>query len=269
MPRGSRVQVSDYERRRWVEEMEQGKGITAISRAAGRDIRVVKRHIALAEEERELARARHDFIRSRLELHQEDLLEDCRRIRSIVVSGRAEPLQPSTYPQDKIHIGLLGHIRRLRLGSLLAEREGRATTYMTDLGDLTGKLVAKETKLKTDLTGIRTHEWTGDLIAEQESGLWRGAVSDRTYSSYQQPDKPGVHLMWGTDTYLTLSPIDQELLSAVEQAHKEIRSLTTELAATLRPTIEHLKILADLIVDELDIFLLRRIVRGQCKLCPA
>ena len=67
MPRESKIEVTKYERNRWLEKQEQGVGVTEIAKSAGRDIRVVKRHLGIAQQEAETTQARTGFIRSRME----------------------------------------------------------------------------------------------------------------------------------------------------------------------------------------------------------
>jgi len=115
-----RPAVSRYERQRFLEELENGVGITEIARRAGRDIRVVKRNLDIAEQDRELARARRGFIRGRLEQHQEDLLAEVSRLKEVARRGSAYSLEPEDCLKRKVHEGLKQHVKRQPLHEYLA-----------------------------------------------------------------------------------------------------------------------------------------------------
>ena len=67
MAREKKTAVSPYERKKWLEQLDSGVGITKIAKAAGRDIRIVKDHIDTAREEVQAANVRKEFLLKRLE----------------------------------------------------------------------------------------------------------------------------------------------------------------------------------------------------------
>ena len=116
MPRSTKPNVSVVERIRWLNELERGKGITEISKAAGRDIRIVKRHIEAAREERVWAQARAEFLRSRLERHQEDILDQVQECRAIC--ARPDPTAITGFDlnrrnRPRMYQALQEHLSRL------------------------------------------------------------------------------------------------------------------------------------------------------------
>ena len=269
MVRRRRSQVSQSEKRRWLENMEGGKGITEIARAAGRDIRVVKRHVEIAREERDLARARHDFIRSRLELHQEDLLGQVHRMRDIVVGRRAETLTAANYPHDKLHRAFIEHIEHLTFGNLLAAWEDGVAQYGAGYEAIRAMVESEETKLKSSLAkGISVYPWSEDVMAEEETGLWNVAASTWTYTRERVAVSDDVYILRGARRLLPF-PIDEALASDIESAHECLRSVAQDLFSSLSHSTQQLKTLGTQIVDELDIFLFKRFVVGRCRYCPA
>ena len=88
MAKGRRSSITSEERNRWLNELEKGNGngITRIAATARHDIRTVKKHIETARSERYVKQARHDFLLGRLELHNEDILGEVRRMRNVLVS---------------------------------------------------------------------------------------------------------------------------------------------------------------------------------------
>lgn len=273
MPRGSRVQVSDYERRRWLEDLEKGRGITEISRAADRDIRVVKRHIEIAREERELAQARHDFIRSRLELHQDDLLKEAHRIREVLDSRRVQTLQPKTAREQKLHKAFHEHTRRFPVGEMLAEWESAVGDYIDSRDGIRRELEAQEAKLVSTLTSnfpanVAPYDWTAEVVADYESNLLKGTTLTDAYTKLPAPDGPQCNILWGR-TVLARDPFDETLYPTIEETHGKLRAQADKSFRALHPLGEKVKALASRIVDDLDVFALKRLVSGRCRYCPA
>jgi len=76
----------------WLRRCEEGHSPSRIARDDGYDIRTVRKHLQLAEEERNRREATAALIRTALERHQADLLGVVQAIRKIM------PLYPETGP---------------------------------------------------------------------------------------------------------------------------------------------------------------------------
>ena len=265
MGRGTKVAVSPYERRRWLEDLEKGKGITQIAKAAGRDIRVVKRHIEIAQQEREVARARRDFLLSRVEQHQEDLLSEVRRLREVLLQSPPQRLEPGDPLEQKVHQALKEHTGRLPLRGLLESYCDAAREYEDMRSDIGRQLEEKEADLKSHLSAqVATPHWAAVLLLLLEKGDPR--ASRRSYAEYKTED--GCYWpCWG-EFNLTSSPVTAADLASIMQAHRELQSTLEAYLPKLRGRRERLRELADLIVEELDVFLLKRLVSGRCRYCP-
>ena len=144
MPRGSRTEVSPFERRRWLEQLEKGTGVTEIARSAGRDIRVVKRGLVTAQQEAEAAQAHTDLVRNRLELHQDDLLDEIRRLRGIVGMWEPRTIKTDDPIKTRLQMALLEHIGRKPLKVLLNDYEQLATEYRAVLASTEDQLESEE-----------------------------------------------------------------------------------------------------------------------------
>ena len=160
--------VTQYERLRWVEELEKGKGITQIAKDAKRDIRVVKNHIKIALQEREAAQARRDFLVTRLEQHQQDLLNDIKRINSIIQQFPPRNFGPADPLEKKVHDGLIKHFEDVSLKDL---RE-KLQTYLILVDEYENmrskcekELKEKESELLSALPqGLDLYHWTPRII---------------------------------------------------------------------------------------------------------
>lgn len=266
MARKRKPAVSSYERRQWLEELEKGKGITQIASDAGRDIRVVKHHIDIALQEREVTRARHDFLVGRLEQHQEDLLNDVRRIRSRVMQFPPHNLEPDDILERKVHDGFKEHIRHVLLKDL---REG-LQSFHNLVGEydemrrkFEKKLLAKEKKLVSTLPqGLILYPWTPRIMEVLDAG----GDSGLPYAENKQED--GTYMpSWGAYK-LTKSSITKTDLDMVLKAH---RKLTSELERYKPLVQEHRLRHAELvgpIAEKLDVISVKRWVPGRCQYCP-
>jgi len=265
--RGKRPSVSPYERRRWLEELEKGKGITEISRAAGRDIRVVKRHIEVALEESQIAQTRRDFLLGRLEQHQEDLLAEVQRLRQLVSQYPPRPLEPTDSMQQKVHEALKEHARRLLLWGLLEVYHHAVREYQEARDGVSRQLAEKEAKQILGLPQeVATYPWTPRLVETLEQGISLKGPSGRSYA--ENKESGGIFRpSWG-ELSLTRSTITEASLPAVLEAHKKLLSYAERYLPMFQEQRRRLGELADQITRELDVFRLKRLVPGRCKYCP-
>jgi hypothetical protein len=250
-----------------LEELENGRGVTEISKAAGRDIRVVKRHIEIALEERQIAQVKRDFLLGRLQEHQEDLLAEARRLREAIVRYPPRPLEPEAPMEQKVHEALKEHARRLPLQRLLESYHLAFAEYKRHRDNVGNELVQKEVDL---LSGLReeavTYPWAPRVIEVLEKREPLLMSSDRSYMENKVKDDT-YEPSWG-DFKLTRSRVPRAILSAVFEAHRELLSHAEQYLPGFEEHRQHLKSLADLIVEELDAFQLKRLVPGRCRYCP-
>ncbi|MBI2917960.1 MAG: hypothetical protein HYY01_08180 [Chloroflexi bacterium] len=268
MPRRRRPAITTEDRARWLGDLERGRGVTAIARAEGRDIRVVKRHIELALQEREVGLARRDFIRGRLEQHQEDLLSQVGRLKEALGHGPPQPLAPGDDLKRKIHEGLKEHLQRIPVARLVSAVQTQMAGYWEVRTEMLNELRQQEQQLKsTVLETLSLHPWSDNLVRAIESWAWSGSSWERPYEARMQDEGQGYHQLWG-EFSLTHQPVSQLDLGPIEQAHRALCLRATSLVAPLLERVGPLRELAARVVDELDVFVLRRVVPGRCRYCP-
>lgn len=267
--RKRRPAISREERLRWLQELEHGKGITAIAREAGRDIRVVKRHIEIAQQESELAWARRDFIKGRLEQHQQDLLAEAERLRSVLGTQVTVPLEPRDPLKKKVHQALREHVQRLLLSRLLTEYDHKLEELSELRSGLRYTLQKKEAELLAALpTRLPTNPWANNLVDALERHAWTGVVWRGQHEATEAAGYEGYHLHWG-ELALTRLPVAQGDVANLGQAHRELCAVAETLLPSLLERVHHLKGLGAQIREELDVFVLKRMVPGRCRYCPA
>jgi hypothetical protein len=259
--------ITPYERKRWLEQLENGKGITKIAKDAGHDIRVVQRHIEIALQEREAARARHDFLLSRIEEHQSDLLSEVRRLQKTVLRLPPQPLEPHESTKKKIHQALVEHIKRTSLRRLLdaylnavQEYEQARSHTATEISGIEAKIVSK---LPSE---VNLYSWATRLVEPAGKEEQAPEHSDRSYQENLGDDgqyKPS----WG-EFSLTRSSVNEDQLTRVLKAHRELISESASCLLPLRDQRRRLRELGSQVAEELEVLLLKRVITGRCRYCP-
>lgn len=267
MARGKKSAVSSYERRRWLEQLESGKGVTEIARASGRDIRIVKRHLEIAQEESQITHARREFLLGLLQQHQEDLLAEVRRLRHLINLYPPPPLVPEDTMKQKIHDALKEHVERRPLRGLLESYQGIAEENNRERKRIRSLLARKEAGIVSILSkGITTHPWARVIMDDLESGLLLDNSSGPAYNQNRQSD--GMYeVRYGTFN-LTRSTIPETETKEVIDAHKKLVSFARDYCSVFQEYRRRLKEIADKVTDELDIFTIKRLVPGRCRFCP-
>ena len=165
----------------------------------------------------------------------------------------------------KVHQALKEHVARLTLRGLLESYCDDAREYEGVRNDINRQLAKKEVDLKSRLSAqVSTSPWAAVLLALFEKGDPR--ASGRSYAENKTEDG-SYWPCWG-EFNLTRSPVPAADLSSVVQAHRKLQSTLEAYLPKLRGRRDHLRQLADLIVEELDVFLLKRLVPGRCRYCP-
>lgn len=258
--------ISPQERLGWLEQFENGTRITKMATDAGHDIRVVKRHIEIAREERQVALARHGFLLKRLEQHQDDLLKEVNRLRKLLTRHPPTPLTPHDPIEIKILEALKEHIKRLPLKNLLERWEGIFAEYSSFREDVRIKLDSEKSKLLLDILGDETlYQWTTAIIDVLASGLSPGK-SGRSYTIDGQDDE--YKISWG-DSILTRRTITEEQKVLVLKTHKKLVTFAENYLPRFLDYKERFKELSDQLIDELDVLTIKRVVTGRCRYCPA
>ena len=274
MPRSSKPNVSVVERIRWLNELERGKGITEISKAAGRDIRIVKRHIEAAREERVWAQARAEFLRSRLERHQEDILDQVQECRAIC--ARPDPTAITGFDlnrrnRPRMYQALQEHLSRLDVKQQWNSFVRVIDEYLEARKQFQREVTKEEHRLLESLPEIGVHPWHDHISDMVESESWKSKSFRRAYSAPQPSkgleDSLAFHLSYGEFSLLK-SGVDYPVIESVQRAHESLVAIAEDLSERLATPIEALNNLAPEISYQLETILLKRMVPGRCELCP-
>ena len=267
MPRGKKIAVSRSERRRWLDRLESGKGITEIARAAGRDIRIVKEHIEIAREEKQSAEVKREFLLGVLKQHQEGLLAEVGRLRHVVSVYPPSSVIPGDTIKRKIHEALRQHLKRSPLIGLLESYESAVEENNKEGEYIRNQLRKKEDEILAELpAGVVTHPWTRTILDDLETGLLKDETPGVIYNQDKQSDGD-FEVRYGTFN-LTRSNIPETHQKAVIDAHKKFISSARTYSDRFDKHRRLLKEIASAINDELDVLTIRRSVPGSCSYCP-
>lgn len=268
MARGSRNEVTRYDRRRWLEQMEQGIGVTQIARSAARDIRVIKRHLDIAQQEAEVAQARTDLVRSRMELHQEDLLNETRRLHGIVVQTQFITLRSTDSLQARLNVALLEHLDRKPLKMLLDRYDRLVDEHRDFHASVTAQVETYEAKILQNFpSGIETHAWTEQVMRLFKDQARSTNPPERDYSRKMEANKIDAHVEYGPGLTLTRIPVGENECAQIVEAHKKLMAIAISHVDELRDIDDRNIALSERVIFELDSLLLRRMVPGRCDLC--
>jgi len=257
--------VTSEERDQWLDEFEKEGNITKISNAAGRDIRTVKKYIEIAETERETKRVRRDFLLGRLELHHEDLLGEVRRLQgTLAPSAEFQRLEPADAHEKMLHDAFVEHIRRQPIFNVMARWESAVQDYTNFREKLKENLELEEKGLVDGLPRDSLFEWSPKVASVQE---FQSANNFDYTKEKQSPEGTNIHILWAS-TWLTKEYVDESMFDSILEAHKKLRSFATEQVSELRPLHSELASLATKITDQLEAFLMRRLVPARCQYCP-
>jgi hypothetical protein len=269
MGRGHNPEISPKERIKWLEKLEDGQGITSISNDAKRDIRIVKRNIDLAREERQTSRVRHDFLLGKLEQHQQDLLDEVRRLKSLVTHFPPNQLVPEEPIQNKIYEAFLEHVKRLPLKSLLQRWEEAFLDFGHELDAVKSDLCNREKEIKLSIPEeFQTLDWPPSIIEALEQPNAQDGPLVTRLKHYEHPRvKDQNHPYWGS-TRLTQNPLEKPDASLVIKAHRELVEYGSNYLPILDQWRGRFKELSEQIVDELEVFIIKRMVPSNCRYCP-
>lgn len=266
MARKRKPKVSQQERRRWNERLQNGEGITKIAKGANRDIRLVKKQIEIAQEELQASKVRHDFLLGRMELHQNDLLDEVNRLKAMV-NRCTSPMNPTGETrQVNIHEAFLEHIKFLKLKEMLEIFHDEVMEFQETCESVKTELENKEKKLlKTLPKEIDIYPWTPDLLVAVKTGLPLDE-SGRTYQKERQNDGT-FKILWGAG-HLTRSSLTEEDAELIIKTHQELLNCASGFQRVFKDHQGKLAESARPITEELDVLLIKRYVPGNCKYCP-
>ena len=293
MPKGKKRSM--LEERAWLAAYEAGKGIEEIAKGAHRASSTVWRGIEKARRERETRVIREGLLREAYQGHFEDLLEVARRVQKaaavpdkdgllfeVRLAPTPEKSQEAAATFDKDYrpppidrrtqmlvAGLKEHIPDSRLWRAWKEWEDRAKRM---------DAVAVETKARLAEAVDRTFAAAGTGVSRDGliESLWFAITQTAKGESLDHMEYriertvEGPSLRWGAYG-LSAVGADETVLKALQDHHRKLIqevAASEECVGNVRDAHRRWGKARDDIDQEIEILLLRRLLPGQCNLCP-
>ena len=273
MPKKSKIAPTD--RKEWLDAHERGERIDTIARLASRATRTVRHHVELARQERDQQQVRVALLSDAYKAHQNDvyaLLQD-------LLKRAEEPDPRGLWPDPDRRTRMLfdalrSHLRRRDLWKAWETWELKARRATVLENEIRRDITTQVTKeLKESLPGPLAEGFVESLwFAVRETVAGHG-LSHMEYKVDQSPG--GARLQWGAFT-LTEGLVDEETVRSIRCRHHKllkrvdnIETGVTSLAPTYREVLEEWNQAREAIEEQVEGLLLRRVLPGQCSLCPA
>lgn len=263
MPRGKKTSVT--ERNNWRRDYdESGKSLEDIAKEAGRAISTVSKCIERARAEEDIKKVRFQQLGDAYQLHTSDLLSTARVIQnsdSTKFIKRPETLGPLGH--EMLLEGIKSHIPRSPLWR--ADRE-RQNQWLRMAGLRKGLDPA---------TGAAVDEALGLCPLVLSQGFKHSlqyAVGEVLVGNSIELDRykiEGGRKCW-MQTQLSDKSNDDEALQTVEEIHRRIlQDLVLKVPVTEYAEAKDEHDRAQRVIDqEVEMLTLRRIIPGECNLCP-
>ena len=266
MPRIARI--APAQRRKWLEDHENGQRIDQIAREAGRTERTVVEHLARARRERQEYEVTSGLLIQAYQKHYSQLLDIAEKLAQGAV--RANPdgiLGVADRETQMLYQGLKAHIPKNRLW-----REIK-----------TWEQVSRELKEKTQELRPRIDREVRAHIASWPKVLPDGFVESLVDAVLMIAQGRESHLMEfrteesaGTLQLLRGSSIlaqgmsDQQRVEEIRQWYEQwlARLASWGLVAALQELVGRWQKARDIIQEEVAVLRLRQVLPGQCRLCP-
>ncbi len=262
MPKGRKVAAVD--RVRWLDEHYRGATIIEIAQRDNRSQRTVTGQIARARQEREQKEVRTGLLRDAYQKHYEDLGAVAEGISDEALGMRDGTLLANIQGRAALlQGGLREHLPGSPLWKACGDWEYYAKQYFRGLEELRVEI---DGAVEEDPATQRDTFMASLDFAARET-VQGGNLDHMKYE--RSTTLNGYGLNWGLFTLSDAASNSREIDRLVEKHKALVRQITSsEVARNLADTHGKWEEARLAIRNEVDVLVLRRIILGQCKLCP-
>ena len=265
--------IPPAKRRQWLERHEHGERQDEIARKDGVNPRTVSEQIQRARQEREAGEVRAGLLLDAYQRHFEDMLAVAQEVRERSNIPNPNGLLPGFLRKTAmLWDALRRHIPKAELWKACRDWEDHARQMDTathSIQEDISKLV--EQQVRASFPEAKPDWFAGDLwyAAEQTARGQEKMVQRLDYAIDRTAE--GQQLRWGgrilTDR---LERPDQARLKNLQETHKQLvhEVMSWESVTGLADIWERWTRARDAIDEQVEILLLRRMLPGQCFLCP-
>ena len=268
MPKGGTIPTA--ERRSWLERYEQGASIDSIAKDSGRTQRTVTAQLGRARQERQHNQVQVDLIRDAYRQHYQDLLDVAEELAQRCESPDSRGILPksSLEPDTRmLYEALRSHLPSSRLWSGVKTWEESSSGLAATSEQARGKISDLVQQAIADYPEVLEDGFTEsirDAVMTAAQGLDPWAVEYQRNSS-------GDSIQLRRDKFILADGVQTDgRLDEVEEKYREVlkESLNFESASRLQRHWANWAEARDIIRGEVQTLRLRRIISGQCVLCP-
>lgn len=263
--------VTVEQRRKWLRMVEEhGDSIAQIVNKEGYDPRTVSRHISLARQEQEAKEARVTYLRDAIRDHSAEVLQIAATLQTLVSKSEST----TSIRPDRMYSALREHLYRSPLWKLLDAWENTQSEIVQarkNLREKTQEELKKDAALAEAFKSCTPdYENTTRLFAEQAE-FWKiGGKGLSLDSNFHVERLESGQMLMKVGGYI-IGSASQDREVRVRQALLDFRARFETLAEfqSLRDGYEALNKQAPEIDEELALIILKRVLPGRCKYCPA
>jgi len=267
-----RAKITLVERRNWLRQYEEGVSIDQIARESERTQRTVTDHLEHARRERQHDQVQVDLIREGYRDHYRDLLNLADQLAESSESPRgvaALDLSASTDPgQRLLYKGLRSHTAGSKIWTAVRNWGGGMTGIAKEADRLeteARKLVSKETR---EFPEVLVEGFVGSLH-NGASGAAQGI--DIEAMEYVLDQSGGSDELRIGNYILAKHVEDEDRMAKIQKIHEALLKvlLAPQSSNRLRSFWKSWAEARDVIQEEVAILKFRKVLTGQCDLCPA
>lgn len=268
MPKGGIIPTD--ERRSWLERYEQGATIDSIAKNSGRTQRTVTTQLGRARQERQHDQVQVDLIRDAYRQHYGDLLGVAEELAERCASPDSRGIMPDSAlePDTRmLYEALRSHIPGSRLWSSAKAWEESSSALAAESEQARGKISDLVQRVIADFPEVLEDGFTEslrDVVNTAAQGLDPWTVEC-------QRDHSGDSMQLRRGNYMLADGVQTDgKLDEIEEKYRELlnESRGLESASKLQRHWASWTDARDIIRGEVQTLRLRRIITGQCILCP-
>ena len=267
MPKGGKI--SPDQRRIWLEQYEMGKTIASIAKKAGRTERTVIDHLERARRERQHQQVQADLLRESYRDHYRHLLLLTERLAERCQTPYRGGLFVAVEMKERLlYQGLQSHTR----GSEVWGEVKRWEEEVMALAEESERLERYAEKLVVQDT-VESPEVVAKGVAQsllQAASMAGQGLDPEAVEYVEDPSGATYQLRWGSFVLAEGVP-DQGRLAEIVKQHRGLinRLFTSQASERLQSRWREWAEARDALQEQLTILQLRKLLPGQCNLCPA
>ena len=267
MPKGGKI--APDERRSWLERYEKGTTVATIAKEAGRADRTVKDQLERARRERQHQQVQADLLRESYRDHHGQLLQLAERLGERCHTPRRDGLLGAAEIDERLlYRGLRSHTRGSEIWGEVKRWEDGARALGEESVQLEREANCMVSQEISDMPHVLADGFTQSL--RDEGSMVAQGLEPEAKEYTAHPSGGTFQLRRGSFILADGLP-DQRVLGETQEKHRGLleQLLTSQTIGRLKSRWREWAGARDSLHEQLTILQLRKLLPGQCDLCPA